>query len=239
MYRRSASSGFIELNKKMPQAFFYFNTLIVNLYVKLRLTNGDIVCYNEEKNLRSNIMRSERTRSICLCAVFAALTAIGAFIKIPVPVCPFTLQLLFTTLAGLLLGKKLGTLSVAIYVIIGLLGVPVFTQGGGFGYVMQPTFGYLLGYIAGAFVTGMIVGNNEKPGFARLLIASLSGLMVVYLFGMVYLYVLCNYVIGSPYSIGAVVLYCFVLAVPGDIVLCFIASALAKRLIPVLRKGII
>lgn len=181
----------------------------------------------------------KKTRKICYCAVFSALIAVGAFIKIPVPVCPFTLQLLFTTLAGLLLGKKLGALSVLIYVIIGLIGVPVFTQGGGFGYVMQPTFGYLIGYIAGTFVTGLIAGNNPKPGYVRLLIGSLAGLLVVYLFGMVYLYLIYNYVLGTVYTLGAVVLYCFVLAVPGDIVLCVLASALAKRLIPVLRKDYI
>ncbi|MGN0182765.1 MAG: biotin transporter BioY [Candidatus Ornithomonoglobus sp.] len=182
-------------------------------------------------------MKKIKTRDLCLCAVFAALTAVGAFIKIPVPVCPFTLQLLFTTLAGLLIGKKLGALSVAIYVIIGLLGVPVFTQGGGFGYVLQPTFGYLVGYIAGSFVTGAIAGEDKEPKLLRLLLASLAGLLVVYLFGMVYLYIICNYVLGSPYTVGAVVLYCFVFAVPGDIVLCAVASVIAKRVIPALRKS--
>lgn len=176
-----------------------------------------------------------KTRDLCLCAVFAALTAIGAFIKIPVPVCPFTLQLLFTTLAGLLLGKFLGTASVAIYVISGLIGVPVFTEGGGFGYVLQPTFGYLLGYIAGTFVTGALAGKGSSS-FPRLLISSFAGLMIVYLFGMVYLYFICNYVLGNPYTIGAVVLYCFVMAVPGDIVLCVIAALISKKLIPVLRR---
>lgn len=182
-------------------------------------------------------MRKFKTRDLCLCAVFAALTAVGAFIKIPVPVCPFTLQLLFTTLAGLLIGKRLGTLSVAIYVIIGLLGVPVFTQGGGFGYVLQPTFGYLIGYIAGTFVTGAIAGVSREPKLSRLLAASLAGLLVVYLFGMVYLYIICNYVLDTPYTAGAVVLYCFVLAVPGDILLCAVASVIAKRVIPALGKS--
>lgn len=182
-------------------------------------------------------MRKNKTRDLCLCAVFAALTAVGAFIKIPVPVCPFTLQLLFTTLAGLLIGKKLGALSVAVYVIIGLLGVPVFTQGGGFGYVLQPTFGYLIGYIAGTYLTGAIAQGSKEPTFLRLLAASLAGLLVVYLFGMIYLYIICNYVLDAVYTVGYVVLYCFVLAVPGDIVLCGVASVIAKRLRPVLMKG--
>lgn len=63
-----------------------------------------------------------RSREIVLFGLFTALIAIGAFIRIPVPVCPFTLQLLFTTLAGLLLGSKKGALSVALYVLLGLVG---------------------------------------------------------------------------------------------------------------------
>ena len=72
-----------------------------------------------------------RTKEIVLFGLFTALTAIGAFIRIPVPVCPFTLQLLFTTLAGLILGSRRGALSVGLYVLLGLSGVPVFTEGGG------------------------------------------------------------------------------------------------------------
>ena len=76
----------------------------------------------------------EKTYKIALVAMFAALSAIGAFIRVPMPMVPFTLQLFFTTMAGLLLGGELGALSVGVYVLIGLLGLPVFTGGGGFSY---------------------------------------------------------------------------------------------------------
>lgn len=72
-----------------------------------------------------------------LSSLFVALIAIGAFIKVPVPVCPFTLQLLFTTLAGLLLGANLGFISVFVYIVIGLIGIPIFTEGGGPGYIFS------------------------------------------------------------------------------------------------------
>ena len=90
-----------------------------------------------------------KTREMILTGLFAALTAVGAFIKVPVPVCPFTLQFLFTTLAGVLLGGKLGACAVGIYVMLGLAGLPIFAGGGGISYVLQPTFGYLIGFIAG------------------------------------------------------------------------------------------
>lgn len=79
-----------------------------------------------------------KTTDMVLCAMFAALIAVGAFIRIPIPYVPFTLQLFFTTLAGLLLGPKLGAASSLVYMITGLIGIPIFTEGGGPGYILSP-----------------------------------------------------------------------------------------------------
>lgn len=177
-----------------------------------------------------------KTKDIVLCAVFAALTAIGAFIKIPMPVCPFTLQVLFVLMAGLLLGSKRGALSIAIYIIIGLLGVPIFTNGGGIGYVLVPTFGYLIGFAVGTFLTGFIVERLKKLSFIKVFAASLAGLLVVYLFGMIYYYLISNFALANPISVFNIFYYCFLLVVPGDIVLCIIATILALRLVPVLKE---
>ena len=68
----------------------------------------------------------------------------------------FTLQFFFVLLAGILLGSKLGALAVLLYVVIGLLGLPIFAAGGGLAYIVEPSFGYLIGFIAGAYVTGII-----------------------------------------------------------------------------------
>ena len=103
-----------------------------------------------------------KTQNMVITALFTALIAAGAYIRIPVPVCPFTLQFLFTTLAGLILGKNRGAAAVSLYVIIGLAGVPVFTGGGGIGYILQPTFGYLIGFIAGAYITGALSKNRKN-----------------------------------------------------------------------------
>ena len=94
-----------------------------------------------------------RTRSMVYCALFTALIAVGAFIRVPVPVVPFTLQYLFTMLAGLLLGSRRGAVSVAVYVLLGLAGLPIFTEGGGLGYIFKPSFGYLVGFCVGAYQT--------------------------------------------------------------------------------------
>ena len=73
----------------------------------------------------------KKTKNLVMCSLFVALIVVGAFIKIPVPVVPFTLQLLFTMMAGLLLGGKLGAVSVGVYILMGLLGLPIFAEGGG------------------------------------------------------------------------------------------------------------
>jgi biotin transport system substrate-specific component len=81
-------------------------------------------------------MNRNSTVSLAYIALFAALTAIGAFIKIPLPYVPFTLQVLFVFFAGSLLGSERGMQSQLVYVGIGLAGFPVFTQGGGIGYFL-------------------------------------------------------------------------------------------------------
>lgn len=182
-------------------------------------------------------IRRNETRDMILCAMFVTLIAVGAFIKIPIPVVPFTLQYLFTMLAGLLLGGKLGALAVCVYILLGLAGVPVFAHGGGIGYVFQPSFGYLIGFIAGTYMTGVIANRKGNPGYVRLLAANFIGLGIVYFFGMVYYYLISRFYLESPMGLWTLFLYCFLLVVPGDIVLCVLGAVLGKRMIPVIRAG--
>lgn len=181
-------------------------------------------------------MKLKRTDSMILCALFSVFIATGAFIRTPIPVVPFTLQFLFTTLAGILLGTKEGAASVGIYIAMGLIGLPVFAEGGGFAYVLKPSLGYIIGFAAAAYVTGAIAEKSERPGVKRLLAAAFAGLAIVYAFGMVYYYFMSNFYLGTPIGLWPLFIYCFVLAVPGDIVLCAVAALLGKRLIPVIKK---
>ncbi len=180
-------------------------------------------------------MKSNRTKNMMLCALFVALIAVGAFIRIPVPVVPFTLQYLFTMLAGLLLGGKRGFIAVCIYIFLGLIGLPIFASGGGIGYVFQPSFGYIIGFAVGAFVTGVIANKSDKPGYKRLLAANFIGLGIVYLLGMIYYYLISIFYLGTPIGLWPLFLYCFILAVPGDILLCIAGAILGKRLIPLIK----
>ncbi len=183
------------------------------------------------------VKRGGKAQELVYCGIFTALIAVGAFLKVPVPVVPFTLQFLFTMLAGLLLGGRLGAVSVGVYMFLGLAGLPIFTEGGGFWYLLKPSFGYIIGFCIGAYVTGKMVERARKLTIARYLLANFTGLAIVYGMGMVYYYVICNYVIDTPIGVWPLFLYCFLLAVPGDICLCILAAFLAKRLRPVLWRA--
>ncbi len=177
-----------------------------------------------------------RLRRITLCAIFTALTAIGAFIRIPVPILSISLQTLFTTLAGLLLGRRLGCLSAICYMLLGLIGVPVFTEGGGLGYILRPSFGYIIGFCVGTFITGKITERACKPSYGRLLMAGFSGMAAIYLCGILYYYIICNYVVNTPIAVWPLFLHCFILVAPGDVALCFLSAYLAMRLKPQIKK---
>lgn len=182
-------------------------------------------------------MEKNKTKDLVMCSLFVALIVVGAFIRIPVPVVPFTLQLLFTMMAGLLLGGKLGAISVSVYIFMGLFGLPVFAEGGGFAYVFKPSFGYIIGFAVASYVTGSIANRVPYPSYKRLFAANFVGLGIVYLFGMVYYYFMSNFYLGTPIGLWPLFLYCFILAVPGDIMLCILGALLGKRMIPIMRNG--
>ncbi len=133
-----------------------------------------------------------------LTGLFASLTAVGAYLKIPLPSVPVTLQTFFVYLSANVLGTFYGTISQIIYLFIGLIGIPVFAYGGGLGYFLHPTFGFLLSYPFSVFLVGNVlrvlkIENYQAPQkskglFVRIFIADLIGLAFIFLIGTAYLY---------------------------------------------------
>jgi biotin transport system substrate-specific component len=173
-----------------------------------------------------------KTRSMALVALFAALTAIGGFIKIPIPYVPFTLQIVSVYLAGCLLGPKYGMLSQLVYVLIGLAGAPVFAEGGGLGYVFKPTFGYLIGFILGAYVNGWLIKRFKFVKTVSIFLANFASLLVVYFVGCVWLYAAMKFIVEKPFTVGQTLLFGFAIPIPGDIFLCIVCSIIVARIIP-------
>lgn len=180
------------------------------------------------------VKKTLTTKGMVICAVFSALIAAGAFIKIPIPIVPNTLQFLFTNLAGLILGRRLGSISVGVYIALGLIGLPIFANGGGIGYIFQPTFGYIIGFCLGAWTAGFIVDRRKEPGIKTYLVAGFANMAVVYALGMVYFYLITNYYVGSSFGLRELVIYCFAMTAPGDVVICIISAIIAKRIRPYL-----
>lgn len=184
-------------------------------------------------------MQNSRTKKLVMCGIFAALIGIGAFIQVPIPLVPLSLQDLFVMLAGILLGPGFGALSVFIYIFIGLLGFPVFTHGGGITYVLQPSFGFILGFIPGAYVTGLITHKEAEPRFRRIFLACLAGIGVIYFFGTAYLYLLNRFYLGNSIAFWPMILACDIQPLPGDIIKSLIAAKIGEQLLPLIRKGVI
>ena len=177
------------------------------------------------------------TKELVLISFFAALTAIGAFIRIPLPYVPFTLQYLFCAMGAIILGKKNGMIAQLVYVGIGLIGIPVFTKGGGPQYIFEPTFGYLIGFIVGAYIIGLIMYKIKKINFVSVFISVTIGLIVIYAFGVIYLMFIENLYLGATMTIGQSILVGAVPFLPGDIFLSVIISIIAPNIIRKLNKS--
>ena len=165
-----------------------------------------------------------KTKSIVLCALFAALITVGAYIRIPTPIISITLQTLFVFLSGILLGKKNGAISSFIYLFLGIIGMPVFTKGGGFWYVFEPSFGYIIGFVVSAYFIGMITEKNPK--FFNMLFASIIGTAIIYLFGVVYFYMISTFYLNVSTDISKLIL----LPLPGDILSAVFAAFVGSKL---------
>ena len=125
---------------------------------------------------------------LLLATGFACLTALGAVVQIPIGPVPITLQVLFVLLSGLVLGSRLGALSQIEYLAIGFAGAPVFAGGkSGLIALLGPTGGYLVGFVAAAYVAGMVAEAASRPGRVRFFVAGLLGTGAIYSCGMMWL----------------------------------------------------
>ena len=171
------------------------------------------------------------TRKLTRTALFAALTAAGAFIRIPLGYSSITLQFLCTAMAGCLLGPAYGAASQAVYVALGLIGLPIFTQGGGLSYLMQPTCGFLIGLIHTAWLIGLLTAKRElRP--LRTAAACLAGLAMLYAVGLPYMAVILNGYMGKGMDVSAILWAGMLPFLPGDMLKIAVTALLA----PLLQK---
>ena len=154
-----------------------------------------------------------RTVDLAYAALFAVLLMVCAWINIPLTV-PFTLQTFGVFAALGTLGGRRGILAILAYLLLGLVGLPIFTMGGGLGYVFQPSFGFLLGLIPSAWVMGKLTEGEAK--LPRVVLACLVGLGVLYLVGLPYMYLILNVYLGKGLSAWTVAQIGMLVYLPGD-----------------------
>ena len=160
-----------------------------------------------------------KTKQLILCALFAALTAAGSFIRIPIPGTPllFTFQTFFVFLCGLMLAPRYAVTAQVVYIAVGLLGLPVFSTGGGIAYVLTPSFGFLIGFVACVLLISLLVRKNILAAISRQADAqrgrnilkagayALLSLIAMYVCGAAYMYVIFNAYLGQTMSLQAVI----------------------------------
>jgi biotin transport system substrate-specific component len=174
---------------------------------------------------------SDQLRLTVYASLFAALTAAGAFMAIPIGPVPIVLQNFFIFLTGLLLGKRWGLASVAVYLLAGALGLPVFAGGvGGIGRFVGPTGGYLIGYLPAVWVIGWIGGRETHRSFFDLF-GMICGALIVYLFGVPWLKALTGMSWTKALSVGMVPF------LVGDALKIAAAVPVARRLRPMMKMG--
>ena len=189
------------------------------------------ISYNQ-RLMSENTATQNRLKPLVAAALFAALTTIGAQIKIPLPAgVPMTMQTFFVILSGFLLGSSYGPISQMLYVFAGLLGFPIFAEGGGPAYILKPTFGYLLGYPLASFPLPSIVldglrsadfmANRYHLGTiarTRLFLAGAAGILAVFIPGVSYLYFATNYILQVAAPFVDLLSAGFLIFIPGDLV---------------------
>ncbi len=172
---------------------------------------------------------TNQLRMMVYASLMAALMAAGAFLAIPIGPVPIVLQNMFVFLAGLLLGSRWGLAGVAVYLLTGACGLPVFAGGlGGIGRIVGPTGGYLLGYLPAVFIAGYI---SEKTGkrVGYDILAMICATAVLYACGVTWLKILTGMTWSKTMMVG---MYPFLV---GDALKIVAAALIARALRPIIR----
>ena len=186
-------------------------------------------------------MKEQKTVQMVQTALFSGILCVLSPFTVPVPMSPvpFSLATVAVYLAGVLLGVKKSVLCILIYLLLGAVGLPVFSGfSGGIGVLLGPTGGYLFGYLPCALVVGWLADIKShytsvgKRRFARYVFAMAVGTLICYLFGTVWFLM----VMGGSYTVTQAMVVCVVPYLPLDTVKIFAVAAIAEPIKRILRS---
>lgn len=177
-------------------------------------------------------MKKRIIKEIVIIALFLALLIVSTFIRIPMPFGDYlTLQLEVVILIGFILGPRLGTITCLLYMIMGLIGIPVFAAGGGITYFIRPSFGYIYGFVFASFIVGLLSYKIKKKNIIIDILIAILGIIVIYIFGYIHKYFV--YLFSSDLTklpLKEIILATFSFEVPKDLILGSIIGLFATRL---------
>ena len=181
----------------------------------------------------------EHSKDVALCGLFAALVAVGAFIKVVIPTgadtMNFTLQWFFVMLAAFLLGSRRAFTSVGVYLLIGLAGVRSLHAAACRRICCARPLAFLLGFLLAAWVMGKVCECLNSWKMGALMTAATAGYVVYYGMGMLYFYLITHLVTLQPIGWKAIVLVYCLPEMPADYILCILAAIMARRLRPMVQ----
>ncbi|MDE7405811.1 MAG: biotin transporter BioY [Clostridiales bacterium] len=177
------------------------------------------------------------TRRLVYIAIFTALITVGGLISVPIPFTQVQLsfQTVFVIAAGLVLGGRDGALAVLVYIAMGLFGLPVFTAGGGPQYVFMPSFGYLIGFPIGAFVSGTLCKRIKSTRRGKVFLCALVGCIPIYVVGVTYQVLILYYYLNNAWAAVIAGVPAVGVLLVKDAVMCGLCSILYPSLMRAMR----
>lgn len=181
--------------------------------------------------------RKNLIMTLTLSALFCALICVGSFVRIPMPnMMPITLQTFFVLLTALVLPLKASVFATATYMALGLIGLPIFSGGGGLGYVLMPNFGFIIGFVVTSVIMSVVTQKINKRAFWQYTTISLLGVTIIYIIGIFYFIFITNVYNESDYSVIWFIQTVFLPFLPKEILCVILASLSAYKIRPYITK---
>lgn len=193
------------------------------------------------KNTKTKKTSKFSTLDLARCGLFVALMAIGAKIHIMIPIgggVTVSLQIMFALLAGFILGARRGFESVLVYLVAGLIGLPIYAHGGGPAYLIKPTYGFLIGFLTAAILADVLIRRFKRRTRTAYVISAVLAMLSYYVCGLLYFYFLSNFFLGGSARIGVRELMAvwFLSSVGPDCIIAAVAGLAAYRLVPAVEN---
>lgn len=176
-----------------------------------------------------------KLRLLMRSALLLALTIIGGKLQIPLPYFDYyTLQFTFVLLAAVVLPLRYVLMTLGGYVFLGLLGLPVFAAGGGISYVLRPSFGYLIGFVATGAALAYLALKKPPQTVIQYYILNFIGLLITYAFGLGYKSLILTYYMNEVVPFWVIFTGAMAFDIPADLIMIFFLAILEVKVVPLL-----